>query len=187
MPFQLLSSTALENITVSEQQTSKKGQKFCTIQFNGEQPLWQLSSEPLFFTFPGRRVPKRQRHGNATEPCSAFDRPSARNTRSIRHIFCRCIEDFCPKSSIPPSGEKTRRPELPMFNSIESQCPGPKRVQILERRPNAFGRCAKRADCWSKNCSNYLLSESLVLWFTMRSDCRAEGCSNFSRKRHKRN
>ena len=187
MPFQLLSSMAIKHITVSDQQTSKKGQKFCTIQINGEQPLWQLSSEPLFSPFQAGVFQKDSATETRQNLVLHLTDPARETLEAFDTFFCRNIEDFCPKSSIPPSGEKTRRPELPMFNSIKSQCPWPQRVQILERRPNASGRYAKRADCWSKGCSNYLLSESLVLWCTMRSNCRAEGCSNFTRKRHKRN
>ena len=48
MPFSLLASSALSCAEISEPLTSKKGQKFCNIFFNGEQPLWQLSSEALY-------------------------------------------------------------------------------------------------------------------------------------------
>ena len=51
MPFTLLSTEALRTVTVGEQQTSRKGQKFSEIKFAGEQPCFQLSTEALFSPF----------------------------------------------------------------------------------------------------------------------------------------
>ena len=51
MPFPLLSVDALRTVSVGEQQTSRKGQKFSEIKFSGEQPCFQLSSEALFSPF----------------------------------------------------------------------------------------------------------------------------------------
>ena len=51
MPFALLSKAALDSIEVSDAQTSKKGQKFCVIKFNGEQPLFQLCGDALYSPF----------------------------------------------------------------------------------------------------------------------------------------
>ena len=48
MPFPQLAASALSCLEISEPLTSKKGQKYCNIFFNGEQPLWQLSSEALY-------------------------------------------------------------------------------------------------------------------------------------------
>ena len=39
MPFDLLSKSALDALHVGEVQTSKRGSKFCLIDFAGEQPL----------------------------------------------------------------------------------------------------------------------------------------------------
>ena len=51
MPFPLLNVDALRTVSVGEQQTSRKGQKFSEIKFSGEQPCFQLSSEALFSPF----------------------------------------------------------------------------------------------------------------------------------------
>ena len=51
MPFALLATSALNIIEIAEPQTSKKGQIFCAIHFNGEQPLWQLNNEALYSPF----------------------------------------------------------------------------------------------------------------------------------------
>ena len=51
MPFPLLETSALEHVSVSEQLTSKKGSKYCDVRINGEQPLFQLSSEALHSPF----------------------------------------------------------------------------------------------------------------------------------------
>ena len=51
MPFPLLSVDALRTVSVGEQQTSRKGQKFSEIKFSGEQPCFQLSSEALYSPF----------------------------------------------------------------------------------------------------------------------------------------
>ena len=48
MPFPQLAVSALSCLEISEPLTSKKGQKYCNIFFNGEQPLWQLSGETLY-------------------------------------------------------------------------------------------------------------------------------------------
>jgi len=51
MPFALLSSDYLSTATVGEQQTSRKGQKYSEIRFNGTQPCFQLAAEALFSPF----------------------------------------------------------------------------------------------------------------------------------------
>ena len=45
MPFALLSEAALTAVTVGEQQTSRKGQKYSEIRFSGTQPCFQLAAE----------------------------------------------------------------------------------------------------------------------------------------------
>ena len=51
MPFDLLSKSALDALHVGEVQTSKRGSKFCLIDFAGENLLWRLSQEPLHSPF----------------------------------------------------------------------------------------------------------------------------------------
>ena len=51
MPYDLLSKSALDALHVGEVQTSKRGSKFCLIDFAGEQPLFRLSTEPLHSPF----------------------------------------------------------------------------------------------------------------------------------------
>jgi len=51
MPFPQLSTESLRTVTVGEQQTSRKGQKFSEIKFSGEQPCFQLSAEALYSPF----------------------------------------------------------------------------------------------------------------------------------------
>ena len=51
MPFALLSEAALTAVTVGEQQTSRKGQKYSEIRFSGTQPCFQLAAEALYSPF----------------------------------------------------------------------------------------------------------------------------------------
>ena len=47
MPFPLLTPEALAQITIGEIQTSKKGQRYAEVKFDGQQPIWQLTREAL--------------------------------------------------------------------------------------------------------------------------------------------
>mgnify|MGYP004116564093 CR=1 FL=1 len=51
MPFALRSADALNTVTVGEQQTSRKGQKYSEIRFSGTQPCFQLSAEAVYSPF----------------------------------------------------------------------------------------------------------------------------------------
>ena len=48
MPFPLLTPEALAQITIGEIQTSKKGQRYAEMKFDGQQPIWQLNKEDLY-------------------------------------------------------------------------------------------------------------------------------------------
>ena len=51
MVFPLLSSSAISSISLSDVQTSKKGQKYCTIEFDGKSSIFQLSKDALLSPF----------------------------------------------------------------------------------------------------------------------------------------
>ena len=101
MPFTLLSTEALRTVTVGEQQTSRKGQKFSEIKFAGEQPCFQLSTEALFSPFKCGVY-----QGDGTETRLNLDLHISETLRPILEaydeFFAKEIKKLAPKANYHP-------------------------------------------------------------------------------------
>ena len=113
MPFPLLASSALSCAEISEPLTSKKGQKFCNIFFNGEQPLWQLSSEALYSPWQAGCFQK----DSAVETRQNLDlhlNEEARKTlEAFDAHFREILKEHAPKASYHPLVKEAEDPSFP--------------------------------------------------------------------------
>ena len=139
MPFQLLSSTALENITVSEQQTSKKGQKFCTIQINGEQPLWQLSSEPLFSPFQAGVFQKDSATETRQNLVLHLTDPARETLEAFDTFFAETLKIFAPKAQYHPLVKKPDDPSFPCSIQLKVNALGPSACRFWREDQTPLG------------------------------------------------
>ena len=125
MPFALLSKAALERIEVSDAQTSKKGQKFCVIKFNGEQPLFQLCGDALYSLFQAgvfqkdSSVETRQNlELHLTDDLKA-------TLEEFDEYFREALKVHAPKASYHPLVKKQDNPIFPVSIRLKMNACGP--------------------------------------------------------------
>ena len=113
MPFPQLAVSALSCLEISEPLTSKKGQKYCNIFFNGEQLLWQLSSEALYSPWQAGCFQK----DSAVETRQNLDlhlNEEARVTlEAFDAYFREALKEHAPKASYHPLVKEAEDPSFP--------------------------------------------------------------------------
>ena len=149
MPFALLSKAALDSIEVSDAQTSKKGQKFCVIKFNGEQPLFQLCGDALYSPFQAgvfqkdSSVETRQNlELHLTDDLKA-------TLEEFDEYFREALKVHAPKASYHPLVKEPDDPTFPASIRLKVNACGPCACRFWNEDQSPLGdvRTIKTAGC----------------------------------------
>ena len=139
MPFPQLAASALSCLEISEPLTSKKGQKYCNIFFNGEQPLWQLSSEALYSPWQAGCFQK----DSAVETRQNLDlhlNEEARVTlEAFDAYFREALKEHAPKASYHPLVKEAEDPSFPCSIKFKVNACGSSACRFWQEDQIPFG------------------------------------------------
>ena len=167
MPFSLLASSALSCAEISEPLTSKKGQKFCNIFFNGEQPLWQLSSEALYSPWQAGVFQK----DSAVETRQNLDLHLTEETRATLEAFDahfrEALKVHAPKAAYHPLVKEAEDPNFPCSIKFKVNACGPNACRFWQDDQTPLGDVRSVKTAGAKIVPIFCFSKA---WF-MGSQC----------------
>ena len=139
MPFPQLAASALSCLEISEPLTSKKGQKYCNIFFNGEQPLWQLSGEALYSPWQAGVYQKNSIH----ETCQNLDLHLTEEARKTLEAFDTYFRDalkmHAPKAAYHPLVKEPDDPTFPCSIKLKVNACGPNACRFWQDDQTPLG------------------------------------------------
>ena len=149
MPFPLLTASATGSCQVGDLQTSKKGQKFCVIRFNGEQPLFQLSGEALYSPFQAGVFQKDSSvETRQNLELHLTDELKATLEAYDQH-FREALKAHAPKASYHPLVKEPDDPSFPASIRLKVNACGPCACRFWNEDQSPLGdvRTIKTAGC----------------------------------------
>ena len=124
---------------ISEPLQSKKGQKFCNIFFNGEQPLWQLGSEALYSPWQAGVYQK----DSAVETRQNLDLHLNEEARATLEAFDahfrEALKVHAPKATYHPLVKEADDPSFPCSIKLKVNACGPNACRFWQDDQTPLG------------------------------------------------